>query len=72
MEFRLDLLETKIEFYEAFTLQELEGKITRQIDNNKALMLQPISVQHQAVFHPLHEKMLYTACVHYKLQQANT
>lgn len=70
MEFRLDLLETKIEFYEAFTLQELEAKIAQQIDNNKALMLEPAAVQHQAVFHPLHEKLLYTACVHYKLRSS--
>lgn len=68
MEFRLDLLETKIEFYEAFSLKELEAKIAQQIDNNKALMLEPSAVQHQAVFHPLHEKMLYTASVHFKLR----
>lgn len=53
MEFRLDLLETKVEFYEAFSLKELEAKITEQIDNNKALMLEPAAIQHQAVFHPL-------------------
>ncbi|MCM3632270.1 MULTISPECIES: DUF2536 family protein [Paenibacillus] len=69
MEFRLDLLETKVEFYEAFSLKELEAKITEQIDNNKALMLEPAAIQHQAVFHPLFEKMLYTAHVHYKLRQ---
>jgi len=69
MNFRLDLMESKIEFYEAFTLQELEKKITVQIDNNKGLMLEPYSVSHQATFHPLHEKMLYTAVVHYRLKK---
>lgn len=69
MNIRLDLIESKIEFYEAFSLQELEKKIAQQIDNNKALMLEPHSVTHQASFHPLHEKMYYSAVVHYKLRK---
>lgn len=68
MDFRLDLFEHKIECFEAYTLQELEAKIAAQVDNNKALMLEPYSVSHQATFHPQREKMLYTAVVHFKLK----
>jgi hypothetical protein len=69
MEFRLDLIETKIEFFEAYDLKTLEQKIDQQIEINKALLLDVHSISHQAVFHPLAEKLLYSAVVHFKAKR---
>ena len=69
MDFRLDLIETKIEFFEALSLKELEAAVATQIDNNKALMLEPHSISHQTTFHPIREKMIYTAVVHFKIKR---
>ncbi len=69
MEFRLDLMETKIEFFEANQLQILEQQIAKHIDMNKALMLDVHSVQHQVTFHPGTEKMIYSAVVHFKIKR---
>jgi len=66
MGFMLDKIEDKVEFFEAFDLKTLEKRIDEQIEMNKALLLSVHHVQHQATFHPLHNKMLYTAVVHFK------
>ncbi|WP_424768941.1 YrzA family protein [Paenibacillus sp. sgz302251] len=66
MDFRLDLIETKIEFFEAYDLKSLELKVNQQIEMNKALMLDVFSVSHQTTFNPKMEKMLYSAVVHFK------
>ncbi len=65
MGFELDLIKDKIEFFDAGSLQELENKIQKQIDNNQALMLRVHSVSHQAVFTP-EGRPYYTASVHFK------
>ncbi|MFD0962177.1 DUF2536 family protein [Paenibacillus chungangensis] len=69
MELHLDLLDTKIEFYEAETLKTLEDKIRYAIDNNKALMLDVHAVQYQTAFHHRTEKMHFSAAVHFKLKR---
>jgi len=69
LDFRLDLLDHKVEFYEAYSLKELEKLIDAQIDNNKALLLEPYSIEHQVTYHPIWEKMLYTAVVHFKAKK---
>lgn len=69
MDFQLDLFEHKIECFEALTVQDLEAKIGAQVEINKALMLEPFSVSHQATYHPQREKMIYTAVVHFKLKR---
>ncbi|MFD0713011.1 DUF2536 family protein [Paenibacillus sp. GCM10027626] len=68
MEFTLDKIETKVEFFEAYSLKALEEQIDRQIQNNKALLLDVHAIQHQSMFDPQREKMLYTAVVHFKLK----
>ncbi|WP_020619860.1 YrzA family protein [Paenibacillus daejeonensis] len=66
MEFSLSRIENKVEFFQAYDLRSLEQRIDVQIENNKALMLDVASVQHQTVFDPNANKMLYTAVVHFK------
>ncbi|MHA6484770.1 DUF2536 family protein [Paenibacillus sp. strain BS8-2] len=69
MDFKLDLLDTKIEFYEAKDLNTLETLIEQAIDINKALMLDVHAVSHQVIFNPRTEKPHYSAVVHFKLKR---
>jgi hypothetical protein len=69
MEFRLDLIENKIEFFEAYDLKTLEQKIDQQIENNKGLLLEVFHVSHHAVFNPKIEKMLYSEVIHFKAKR---
>ncbi|PZE22873.1 DUF2536 family protein [Paenibacillus xerothermodurans] len=66
MGFMLDKIETKIEFFEAYDLTALEKQIDDQIENNKALLLDVHSISHHVTFHPVHNRMLYSAVVHFK------
>lgn len=69
MSFNLSLINDKIECFEAFTMAELEKKIEIQIENNQALLLEPYRVEHQTLYHPEFQKVLYTAVVHFKLKK---
>lgn len=69
MDFRLDLIETKIECFEASNMQSLETQIAQAIEINKALMLDVHAVSHQATYDPRSEKMKYTAIVHFRLKK---
>ncbi len=64
MDFQLDFLKDKIEFFEASSLKELEQKIQKQIDHNQAILLTVHSVSHQTTV--IDERILYTAVVHFK------
>ncbi|UYO30798.1 YrzA family protein [Bacillus halotolerans] len=63
MNFQLDLIKDKVEFFEATSLQELEKKINTQIENNKAIMLRVKSVSHQTAV--ADGKFFYSAVVHF-------
>ncbi|WP_309122421.1 YrzA family protein [Paenibacillus sp.] len=69
MGFMLERIESKIEFFEAYDLATLEKKIAEQIENNRALLLDVYAISHTTTFHPLHNKMLYSAVVHFKGKQ---
>lgn len=69
MDFQLDLIDTKIECFEAYNIKELEKQMQSAIEINKALLLDVYAVQHNSVFHPGKEKMIYTAVVHFKLKR---
>ncbi|WNR42619.1 DUF2536 family protein [Paenibacillus roseipurpureus] len=68
MDFILDRLETKIEFFQSYDLKKLESLINEQIDNNKALLLDVFAISHDVVFDPNAGKMLYSAVVHFKVK----
>lgn len=70
MDFILETIESKVEFFEASDLRALERQIQEQIDNNKALLLDVHAVEHQATFNPLTNKMHYTASVLFKRKSA--
>lgn len=68
MNISFDLIEDKIEFFEATSLKDLEKQITTQIDINKTIMLSVHSVSHQ--MHISEDgKKLYSAVVHFKYKQ---
>ncbi|WJH34872.1 YrzA family protein [Paenibacillus sp. CC-CFT747] len=70
MDFLLDKLESKVEFFEAYDLKSLEKQIEEQIDKNKALLLDVRSVQHQVTFDPNRSRLLYTAVVHFQAKSS--
>jgi hypothetical protein len=70
MNIEFDLIQDKIEFFEARDLQTLEKKINEQIGHNKSILLTVHSVSHNVTIdgkgHPL-----YTAAVHFKAKAKN-
>jgi hypothetical protein len=66
MNISFDLIQDKVEFFEADRLQILEKKIEEQIEHNKAIMLSVHSVQHQIAIDE-DGRRLYTAVVHFKV-----
>lgn len=69
MEFRIDLIDTKIECYEAYDIRSLEAQIEKAVEINKGLMLDVQAVSHQTSFDPRKEKMLYSAIVHFRIKK---
>lgn len=68
MNFQIEFIEDKVEFFEAHDLKSLEKKIEVKIDENKALMLGVHSVSHQ--MHVTDKGQTYfTAVVHFKLKK---
>jgi hypothetical protein len=66
MEFRLERIEDKIEFFEADNIKKLERAIDEQIENNKVLLLHVHGISHQVIIDPNSGKRVYTAAVHFK------
>jgi hypothetical protein len=68
MNFQLDFIEDKVEFFDATDLKVLEKKIEAKIEENKAILLGVHSVSHQMY---ANEKGLtyFTAVVHFKLKK---
>ncbi|MCQ6278189.1 DUF2536 family protein [Bacillus sp. EB600] len=65
MNIEFDLIEDKIEFFEATNLKNLEKKIATQIDINKAILLAVNSVSHQMHVNE-NGQTYFTAVVHFK------
>ncbi|MGF2617179.1 DUF2536 family protein [Rossellomorea vietnamensis] len=68
MNIEFELIQDKIEFFEARDLQTLEKKINEQIGHNKSILLAVHSVSHSV---SLDEKglRLYSAVVHFKAKK---
>ncbi|MEH7082101.1 DUF2536 family protein [Neobacillus drentensis] len=65
MNFQFELIEDKVEFFEANNLKTLQKKIESQIDENRAILLSVHSVSHQ--MHVSENGQTYfTAVVHFK------
>lgn len=65
MNFQLDFIEDKVEFFEAANLKTLQKKIESQIDENRALMLSVHSVSHQMHVNE-NGQTYFSAVVHFK------
>lgn len=68
MNFQLDLIEDKIEFFEAYDLKTLEKNIQIQIENNKAILLSVHHVSHQMNLDE-NGRRHYSAVVHFKAKR---
>ncbi|WP_096153268.1 MULTISPECIES: DUF2536 family protein [Bacillus] len=68
MNLDFQLLEDKVEFFEATSLKILQQKINEQIEHNRAILLSVHSVSHQ--MHVSEEgRTYYSAVVHFKLKK---
>ncbi|MDX5475861.1 MAG: YrzA family protein [Bacillaceae bacterium] len=68
MNLDFQLLEDKVEFFEATSLKSLQQKINEQIEHNRAILLNVHSVSHQ--MHLTEEgRTYYSAVVHFKLKK---
>lgn len=65
MNISFDLIEDKVEFFEAASVQELERKVQSQIEINKTILLTVHSVTHQMYVSDDGRK-LFSAVVHFK------
>ena len=68
MEFHFDLIEDKVEFFEAMDLNTLEKNINKQIEINKAIMLTVYNVSHQMHIDDK-GRLFYSAVVHFKAKK---
>jgi len=66
--FTFDLIEDKVEFFEASDLQTLEKKINEQIEHNKAILLEVHHVSHQMYVAESGQRY-YNAVVHFKAKR---
>ncbi|MCA1031844.1 YrzA family protein [Bacillus timonensis] len=68
MEFKLDIIQDKVELFEAYDIKTLEKKINEHIEHNKAILLEVHSASHQV--HVTDEgKTYFTALVHFKVKK---
>lgn len=65
MDFKFDLIQDKVEFFEAYDIKSLEKKINEQIEHNKAILLGVNHVSHQMHIDEDGRKF-YSAVVHFK------
>ena len=65
MSFQIEMLQDKVEFYDAHTLKDLEKKIQTQIEHNQAILLRVHSVSHNVTIDD-NGRPYFTAVVHYK------
>ncbi|MDC2863301.1 MULTISPECIES: YrzA family protein [unclassified Bacillus (in: firmicutes)] len=70
MSFTFEMIEDKVEFFEAASLALLEKKVNEQVDNNKALMLEVHHVSYQMMMDPESKRPYYSAVVHFKLKKS--
>ncbi|OQM44853.1 hypothetical protein B6A27_12445 [Anoxybacillus sp. UARK-01] len=68
MNISLDLIQDKVECFEAADLATLEKKINEQIEHNKALLLEVHHVSHQ-MHVSANGQRLYSAVVHFKAKK---
>jgi hypothetical protein len=68
MEFKLERINDKVEFFQSLQIKSLEKMIDQQIEINRAIMLRVHSVSHQVAFDPDTGKPLYTAAVHFRAE----
>jgi len=68
MEFKLDIIQDKIEFFESYDLKTLEKNINIQIEHNKTILLEVHHASHQ---HHVDEdgRRYYSAIVHFKAKK---
>jgi hypothetical protein len=65
MNFQIDFIDDKVEFFEANNLKTLQKKIEVQIEENRAILLAVHSVSHQMHVNE-NGQTYFTAVIHFK------
>jgi hypothetical protein len=68
MNFQIELIEDKVEFFEALDIKTLEKRINEQIEINRAILLSVHSVSHQMHVDE-NGRIFYSAVVHFKAKK---
>lgn len=68
MNFQIEVIEDKIEFYDGHDLKLLEQKINEQVEINKAILLTVHSVSH-TMHVDENGRPYYSAVVHFKYKK---
>lgn len=69
MDFKLASLDDKIEFFEAYSITDLEKKINEKVDQNQAILLEVHHVSHHVHLEQKTERPVYSAVVHFKAKK---
>ena len=67
MNFQIEMIEDKVEFFEGDSLKVIEKKVSEQIEINKAILLSVHSVSHQTTLLD-NGRLHYSAVVHFKMK----
>ncbi|QOR65623.1 YrzA family protein [Cytobacillus suaedae] len=68
MEFKLDFIQDKVEFFESYDLVTLEKNINEKIEHNQAILLEVHRVSHQ-MYVDEDGRRYFTAVVHFKAKK---
>ncbi|MCM3215280.1 MULTISPECIES: DUF2536 family protein [Bacillati] len=68
MNFQLDIIQDKVEFFEGESLKTIEKRISEQIEINKGILLSVHSVNHQTTLQE-NGRPYHTVMVHFKIKK---
>ncbi len=68
MNFHLDIIQDKVEFFEGESLKTIEKRISEQIEINKGILLSVHSVNHQTTLQE-NGRPYHTVMVHFKIKK---
>jgi len=68
MNFQLDIIQDKVEFFEGESLKTIEKRISEQIEINKGILLSVHSVNHQTTLKE-NGRPYHTVMVHFKIKK---
>lgn len=69
MELKLEMIQDKVECFEARDFKALEKAMNEQIEHNQALLLEVANIHHYVHLDPKTSQPVYTATVHFRAKK---